>query len=67
MSNMLDLSKKILTKVSFDKSLFKKELIKANKMLKFEDQLLLKVWCLATFGYLYRDIILEVFRNVTKS
>ncbi|MCZ2247982.1 MAG: hypothetical protein LC111_04380 [Bacteroidia bacterium] len=64
---MLDLSKKILTKVSFDKSLFKKELIKANKMLKFEDQLLLKVWCLATFGYLYRDIILEVFRNVTKS
>lgn len=64
---MLELSKKILTKVSFDKSLFKKELIKAQNLLVAEEKIMLKIWCLTTFGYVYRDVIMHVFRNVSKT
>lgn len=65
--NMFELSKNILEKVSFDKTLFRKELIKAIKWLQPNEKTLLKVWCLATFGHQYKDIIREVFKNVTKS
>jgi hypothetical protein len=64
---MLELSKHILEKVSFDKSLFRKELIKAAKWLKPDEKLVLKVWCLSTFGNAYREVIMEVFRSVVKS
>lgn len=64
---MLELSKHILQKVSFDRTLFKKELLKATKWLKKEELMLFKVWCIATFGNIYGDIITEVFRNITKS
>ena len=63
---MFELSKQILQKVSFDKTLFRKELIKAVKWLKPDEKLLLKVWCLSTFGNIYKDIIVEVFRTVAK-
>ena len=58
---MLEFSKTILSKISFDKYLFKKELQKAIKWLKPKEATLLKVWCLAQFGHLYKDVILEVF------
>ncbi len=58
---MLELSKTILSKISFDKYLFKKELKKARKWVKPKEALVLKVWCLAQFGHLYKDVILEVF------
>ncbi|MEZ7901657.1 MAG: hypothetical protein ACI8RY_000929 [Urechidicola sp.] len=58
---MLELSKTILSKISFDRYLFKKELKKARKWLKPNEALVLKVWCLAQFGHLYKDVILEVF------
>lgn len=58
---MLDLSKKILEKVSFDKTLFRKELIKAIKWVQPNEKIILKVWCLATFGNEYQMEILEVF------
>ena len=61
---MLDLSKKILEKVSFDKMLFRKELTKAIKWVQPDEKTLLKVWCLATFGNQYQNEILEVFSNV---
>jgi hypothetical protein len=64
---MLELSKHILQKVSFDRTLFRKELQKAIKWLKKEDLILFKIWCLATFGNIYGDVIREVFRNITKS
>jgi hypothetical protein len=67
MSKMLDLSKQILTKVSFDKSLFRKELTKAYNLLVVEEKVMLKFWCLSAFGYQYRDVIIEVYRNVTRS
>ncbi|MFT5919338.1 MAG: hypothetical protein ACI9FU_001146, partial [Granulosicoccus sp.] len=46
---MLELSKKILQKVSFDRKLFKKELRKSLNWLKPNEHILLKTWCLATF------------------
>ena len=58
---MLELSKTILSKISFDKYLFKKELKKAVNWVKPNEALMLKVWCLAQFGHLYKDVILEVF------
>ena len=63
---MLDFSKNILQKVSFDKKLFHKELGKAINWLKGEELLLLKAWCLVNFGHLYRDSIVEVFEKVSE-
>ncbi|HEV7230298.1 MAG TPA: hypothetical protein VGO45_03155 [Bacteroidia bacterium] len=64
---MLDMSKTILEKVSFDKILFRKELSKAVRWLKPDEKMLLKVWALATFGNMYKDVILDVYKGVTKS
>lgn len=63
---MFEFSKQILQKVSFDKVLFRKELTKALKMLKADEKTLLKMWCLTTFGHMYKDVILEVFRSTGK-
>jgi hypothetical protein len=61
---MYEYTKEILTKVSFDKSLFKKELTKSIRWLKREERRLLKVWCVATFGNVYLDVITEVFKSL---
>ena len=58
---MLEFCQQVLLKVSFDRRLFKKELIKMISMLKREEVMLLKIWCLTTFGVQYQDIIKEVF------
>ncbi|HMN04687.1 MAG TPA: hypothetical protein PKD45_03090 [Flavobacteriales bacterium] len=60
---MLELSQQVLQKVSFDPRLFQKELVKAVRWVGARDQLLLKAWCLATFGHMYKDVILEVFQR----
>jgi hypothetical protein len=61
---MVEMTKLVLEKVSFDKQLFKKELIKAVKWLNREERLMLRVWCIAQFGAMYRPIINEVFKNL---
>ena len=61
---MYEYTKEILTKVSFDKKLFKKELVKAMRWLKSDEKKMLMVWCLATFGHKYSDVLTEVFRRV---
>ena len=60
---MFEYTKQILTKVSFDKNLFRKELIKSLQMLKRDERRLLKIWCVATFAA-YSDVIVDVFRKV---
>lgn len=60
---MYELSKKVLTRVSFDKELFHKELLKFRKWLKPKESIELKAWCLLTFGHLYGDVIREVFET----
>ncbi|MBL7980242.1 MAG: hypothetical protein JNL52_00395 [Flavobacteriales bacterium] len=64
---MMELSKQVLQKVSFDRRLFTKELIKARHWLGQRDQLVLKAWCLATFGHVYKDVIIEVFQTTMRS
>jgi hypothetical protein len=59
---MFEYTKQILTKVSFDRNLFRKELIKSIQLLKREERRLLKVWCVATFAA-YSDVIVDVFRK----
>lgn len=61
---MLEMTKTVLNKVSFDSYLFRKELVKARRWLKKEEQLMLKAWALATFAGTHRQIILEVFENM---
>ena len=61
---MFEYTKQILTKVSFDRSLFKKELIKAVRVLRNDERRLLKIWCMTTFAA-YSGIVLEVFRKVS--
>jgi len=61
---MLEFSKKILGKVSFDPKLFKKELQKSARWLNQKEMIHLKIWALTVFSQ-YRNIILEVFDQVS--
>jgi hypothetical protein len=62
---MLELTKHILQRVSFDKILFRKELTKALKWLKKEEALLLQAWCISTFtNEEFKAIIREVFKKM---
>ena len=53
--NMFEFTKKILTKVSFDSNLFKKELYKSKNWLTKKELILLKVWALTTYSQ-YKNI-----------
>ena len=64
---MLEFSQHILKSVSFDRNLFKKELKKMLLWAKPDEALLLKAWCVATFGHLYGDVITDAFRTVAKA
>ena len=62
---MLEMTKIVLRKVSFDRSLFRKELVKALSWLKKDEILVLKTWCLVTFAGKYDEVILEVFESMS--
>ena len=53
-TSMLEYSKMILTKVSFDHKLFERELIKAVGMLIPTDRDELKAWVIRNFGIQYQ-------------
>ena len=57
---MLEFSKQILLKVSFDRNLFHKELKKSINWLHNDEIEKLKIWCLSSF-IIYKDLIVEVF------
>jgi hypothetical protein len=61
---MLEMCKEVLTKVSFDRFLFKKELQKAIRWIKGDELDRLKQWCLDQFGKMYHDIIVSSFKPV---
>ena len=61
---MLEFTKKILSKVSFDQNLFKKELSKSARWLSKQEVLTLKIWALTTFSQ-YKNTILEVFDQIS--
>ncbi|MDX1652961.1 MAG: hypothetical protein R3277_10745 [Brumimicrobium sp.] len=59
---MVELSKKILVQVSFDRYLFQKELQKAVKWInKSEELQSFREWCMLEFGHLYPSILQKVF------
>gem|GEM_PF-141161 len=62
--SMMEFCKEVLTKVSFDRLLFRKELQKAIRWLKRDELSQFKQWCLEQFGGRYREIILSSFRPV---
>jgi hypothetical protein len=64
---MFEMSKKILEKLSFDRALFYKELVKNLRWGKPHEKMLLKIWCLANFGHIYKDLIMDAFMHVTKT
>lgn len=64
---MMEFSKQVLQKVSFDRLLFRKELIKARRWVGQHDQVVLKAWCLATFGHMYKDLIMDVFQTTMRT
>ena len=60
---MLEFSKNILQKVSFDKKLFRKELKKSAIWLSNKEGISLKIWALTYFSQ-YKETILEVFDQI---
>jgi hypothetical protein len=54
---MLEYVKTILRKVSFDRKLFEKELIKALNILVPKELKELKKWCYDNFGHIYNAIL----------
>ena len=58
---MLEYTKIILEKVSFDALLFQKELRKAFEWLKIEEAKELKMWCLHKFGAQHSDLVERYF------
>ncbi|MBC6613103.1 hypothetical protein H8B15_19425 [Hymenobacter sp. BT507] len=58
---MLEYTKTILSKVSFDKFLFEKELRKALRTILPEEVAQFKEWCYAQFAKVYRAILNRVF------
>lgn len=60
---MLEYSKLVLEKVSFNRDLFKKELEKSKRSLAEDEILLLQRWCTYSFHEKYPDILGEAFGN----
>lgn len=58
---MLEYSKIILSKVSFDRRLFEKELSKAIQQIGSQMNEL-KKWCYERFGHLYPNILNTYFK-----
>ncbi len=61
---MLEFCKSVLQKVSFDHTLFQKELNKSIKWINQEDAENLRQWCLNTYGNKYADIINTAFETL---
>ena len=58
---MFEFIKKVLVRVSFDRELFFKELVKGLKKLTQVEQFALYEWCKKTYGDLYPDEITKAF------
>jgi len=61
---MFELSKQILSKVSFDRSLFRKELAKSLNWIHPKEKTIFKMWVFTTFGSQYQEEIIDVFKSL---
>jgi hypothetical protein len=63
---MLELTKNILRKVSFDAKLFQKELQKSLKWITDAEEIQrFKEWCIVEFGAIYPKIIKQTFNQLS--
>ena len=62
--SMLDYAKIILPKVSFSKTLFRKELKKCIEWVDKENLNKLIKWCYKNFGDIYPEVLSDAFSNV---
>lgn len=58
---MLEYSKMILSKVSFDKMLFKKELSKSLKNLNSDEVIVLQNWLYSNYNNQHNEILEDFF------
>lgn len=58
---MLEHQKMVLTAVSNNKNLFRRELIKAVGWLNSHEQTELRIWARKNFRYLHSDVLKDVF------
>ena len=65
MKSMFELSKNVLSKVSFDSFLFQKELQKFITWLENDKNEMesLHLWCIANYGDVYKDVISKEFNK----
>jgi len=61
---MLEYVKTILKKVSFDRGLFEKELLKAIRSLLVDEVMKLKEWCYRKFGKIHSAVLDRCFATV---
>jgi hypothetical protein len=61
---MLDHQKSVLEKVSSDRELFRKEIIKSFRWLKSYEILQLHFWLKRNYGRTHGDIIRDIFQYV---
>ncbi len=61
---MLQYCKTILSKVSFDKTLFEKELIKAIQKLIDKELVAFKKWCYKKFSNIYLLVLDKHFEQI---
>jgi hypothetical protein len=63
MDIMIDFVKVILSKVSFDRQLFYKELVKGLKLIPNEEIIEFKKWCYAKYYRQFPDLLNRVFTH----
>ena len=61
---MLEFCKNVLSKVSFDRHLFAKELNKSVRWLNKEELKALRDWCIGRYGSRYGDLIQDTFHGL---
>ncbi len=61
---MLDHQKIILEQLSYDKELFRKEIVKSFKWLKSYEIIMLHNWLKENFGTTHADVIQEIFEYI---
>ncbi len=61
---MLDHQKSILEQLSYDKDLFRKEIVKSFRWLKSYEILKLHAWLTDKYGQSHSDVIKDVFQYI---
>jgi hypothetical protein len=61
---MLEHQKRILKQISYDRELFRKEIVKSFKWLKSYEIIMLHKWLKENFGRTHNDVIQEVFEYI---